>query len=137
MTFDTRDIRVGMDAYTADGVYLGTVRKVVLGPAPPPREPSVAVRHASEVTGELLGPQPTAPLGNPGPETQGARNAFATRRDDALPLGAARFAVGTLPVPLGWRWFRLEDVQVVSFERVVLRRTAAELGVRARVRHAQ
>ncbi len=136
MTFDTRDIRVGMDVYTADGVYVGAVRAVLLGPAAPRREPQVTTREASEVPGELLGPQPTAPLGNPGPETQGARNAFATPSDGALPLGAGRFAVGRLPIPLGWRWFTLADVSVVSFERVVLSRTAAELGIRATLRHA-
>jgi len=136
MTFDTRDIRVGMDVYTADGSYVGTVRKVLLGPAPSRRPPQVSQREASAVLGELLGPQPTAPLGNPGPEQQSARNAFATSPDDALPLGAGRFAVGRLPVPLGWRWFSLDDVLVVSFERVVLQRTAAELGIQPRVRQA-
>lgn len=136
MALDTRDIRVGMDVYTADGVYVGTVRKVSFGPAPQRGEPAVAVREVSVVPGELLGPQPTAPLGNPGPETQGARNAFATVRDDALPLGAGRFAVGTLPIPLGWRWFTCDAVLVVSFERVVLKRTAAELGLYPRRRPA-
>lgn len=34
MAFDTRDLRIGMDVYTADWVYLGTVRRIRLGLRP-------------------------------------------------------------------------------------------------------
>ncbi len=134
MAFDTRDLRVGMDVYSADWVYLGTVRRVHLGPAASTRPLCPRSCEGSHVSGELLGPQPTAPLGNPGPVTQAAGSGYATTPDDALPLGVGVIAVGRLPLPLGWRWIPISDVQVVSFERVVVGRTAAELGIRLRRR---
>lgn len=132
MTLDTRDLRIGMDVYTADWVYLGTVRRVRRGPAPSTRPVRALPSEGSSVSGELLGPQPTAPLGNPGPSVQTAANGYATVPDDALPLGAGTIAVGRLALPLGWHWIRVSDIQVVSLERVVLGRTAAELGLRSR-----
>lgn len=118
-----------MDVCTLDGVYLGTVRRIIFGPAP------LAVRRernelGSEFSGELLGPQPTAPLGNPGPSTQSAVNSYGATPDGALALGQGVLMVGRWPLPLGWRSIPLSDILVVSFERVILRRTAHELGVR-------
>ncbi|MCM8745481.1 hypothetical protein NET03_02950 [Thermomicrobium sp. CFH 73360] len=132
MTFDTRDLRIGMDVYTADWVYLGTVRRVRLGPAPNMRPVRALPNEGSIVSGEFLGPQPTAPLGNPGPLVQTAANGYATGSDDALPLGTGAIAVGRLPLPLGWYWIPVSAIQIVSFERLVLGRTAAELGRRPR-----
>jgi len=132
VAFDTRDLRIGMDVYTADWVYLGTVRRVCLGPAPSTRPVRALPNEGSIVSGELLGPQPTAPLGNPGPSVQTAAKGYATGSDDAVPLGTGAIAVGRLPLPLGWHWIPVSDIQVVSFERVVLGRTAAELGLRPR-----
>lgn len=130
MSFDLRDIRAGMDVYTCDGVYLGTVRRVLPagapGQAPPRRE-----FDASVLPGELLGPMPTATIGNPGPVTQSARRRFATAPDGAPPIGSGQFLAGRLPLPLGWRAFSVDDVLTVSLERVVLRHTARELGVSA------
>ena len=135
MTFDARDVRVGMDVFTSDGVYLGTVRRVVFGPLVVRPRP-VSSAEGSRVSGERLGPQPTGPLGNPGPTTQSARQGYASAPDDAVPLGAGTFLVGRLPIPLGWRRIPLRDVQVVSLERVVLARSAAELDFRVPRRRA-
>lgn len=128
MPFDSRDIRLGMDVFTLDGQYLGAVRRIRIGPAAPrARIPLRA--EASVLSGELLGPQPTGPLGNPGPATQSATAHYAAAPDDALPLGEGSLIVGRLPFPLGWREIPLSEVLVVSFERVIVRRTATQLGV--------
>ncbi len=73
MAFDDRDIRPSMDVFTRDGAYLGTVLRVAPGPVAPAdgeagTEPILAAaRQSSAINGELLGPMPTATLGNPGP----------------------------------------------------------------------
>ncbi|MCS7051115.1 MAG: hypothetical protein NZL87_05835 [Thermomicrobium sp.] len=128
--FDTRDVRVGMDVFSADWIYLGTVQRVRLGPGAAARRSDDLMGDGSCVNGELLGPQPTMPLGNPGPWTQGAANAFGAVADDALPIGRGAIAVGRTPFPFTWRWIAVAEIQVVSLERLVLRRTAAELGAR-------
>ena len=122
MGFDVRDIRRGMDVYTRDNVYLGSVLEARPGPAfseqagagPRPEE-------ASEPNGELLGPMPTAPLGNPAPQQQGAARGYAASPDGARPLGRGTLRVGRWPGP-GVRTISLDEVQTVSLERVVLRR---------------
>lgn len=126
MSFDVRDIRVGMDVYSADNVYLGTVRRVLTRPVVQ-RERVPREFQASLLPGELLGPMPTATIGNPGPSTQSARRRFASLPDGAEAIGHGRIIFGRLPLPLGWREVTLDDVLAVSLERVVLRRTAAEL----------
>jgi len=135
MSFDLRDIRPGMDVYSFDKVYLGTVRRIM--PEPAPRR-AVAPQdfQASQLPGELLGPMPTATIGNPGPSTQSARRRFASQPDGAPPIGQGRLVFGRLPVPIGWREVSLDDVLAVSLERVVLRRTAAELARRGQSSHA-
>ncbi len=131
---DDRDIRRGMDVYTLDNAYLGSIVRVEPGPAgrdraaAPPAESSV-------LSGEALGPMPTAAIGNRGPREQSAANAYAIEGPSTgHPLGAGRFRVrrwlarldpGTL-IPRS-RWIPLELVQTVSLERVVLRVRKAEL----------
>uniref|UniRef100_A0A7C2WAB0 Uncharacterized protein n=1 Tax=Thermorudis sp. TaxID=1969470 RepID=A0A7C2WAB0_9BACT len=131
MSFDVRDIRSGMDVYSFDNVYLGTVRRVIRGPVPR-REVVPQEFQASQLPGELLGPMPTATIGNPGPSTQSARRRFASQPDGSEPIGHGKLVFGHLPVPIGWREVSLDDVLAVSLERVVLRRTAAELGLHGR-----
>lgn len=130
MTFDTRDIRVGMDVYTRDGRYLGTVRRLEPGSAQPVQRVATEATTeapASMISGELLGPMPTSPLGNPGPTTQTPRYAFGTIPDEAEPLVAGAFWVGKLPVPIGWCRFSIDDVLTVTLERVILRQQASDL----------
>ena len=128
MSFDRRDIRPSMDVYTLDNVYLGTVLAVVPGLEPPVGESAPAPgRETSATSGEMLGPMPTQPLGNAGPETQSARAEYATRRD-----GAERLGHGTLTVGKWWglaarRTLPLDAVQTVSLERVVLKLKRDEL----------
>lgn len=138
MTFDRRDVRRGMDVYTLDDAYLGTV-VWVRGRSPAPkaaaRRQEDRANEGSAVSGELLGPMPTADLGNGGPRAQSARRAYAT--GDALgePLsGGARVVV--LRTPLGTdlrdllprlRQIPIDLVQTVSLERILLRVTAADL----------
>jgi len=131
MSFDARDIRPGMDVYSLDQVYLGTVRRIV--PQPDAEQAHTSREfQASVLPGELLGPMPTATIGNPGPSTQSARRRFGSQPDGAAPIGRGRIFFGRLPVPLGWRQATLDDVLAVSFERLVLRRTAAQLAYRRR-----
>lgn len=139
MSFDRRDVRRGMDVFTLDNVYLGTV-VWVLGRAASPKvralqreEPST---QESAVNGELLGPMPTARFGNGGPRMQSARRAYASRDASGAPLsGEARLIV--LRTPLGTdlrdllprlRQIPIDLVQTVSLERILLRATAGELG---------
>jgi hypothetical protein len=124
MSFDSRDIRLGMDVYTLDGVYLGTVRRV--WPGPPSLDPvPTASAEASVPHGELLGPMPTAPLGNTAPCVQGAAAGFGSAADDAAPLGHGAIEVGRWWGLLGRRTIPLDAVQTVSLERVVLEFTSA------------
>jgi len=140
VSFDRRDVRRGMDVYTLDNVYLGTVLWVRgrdaasadgaighSGPAP----------RGSAVSGELLGPMPTAQLGNAGPREQSAGRAYASRGAVARRLtGADRMVVVRMPLGTDFRepWPRVRQVaidlvQMVSLERVVLRVTAADLSL--------
>ena len=127
MTFDHRDIRPAMDVYTRDNVYLGTVLAVEPGPAPGPRARRPPEHQGSQVSGELLGPMPTQPVGNQGPVNQSARAGFASAADDAPPIGQGRLLVGRWQ---GWRGRRaipLAAVQSVALERVVLALTSEQL----------
>jgi hypothetical protein len=120
-----------MDVYSLDQVYLGTVRRVVPQPGADHAHTTQEFQ-ASVLPGELLGPMPTATIGNPGPSTQSARRRFASQPDGAAPIGRGRILFGRLPVPFGWRQITVDDVLVVSLERIVLRHTAAQLGYRRR-----
>ena len=128
MSFDRRDVRPAMDVYTLDDVYLGTVLRIVPGPEPPAQEqvPEDA-RQSSAIGGELLGPMPTQPLGNPGPSTQSAHALYAVPSDGAQPLGRGALEVGKWWGLVGRRTIPLDAVQTVSLERVVLRLNQAEL----------
>ncbi len=129
MSFTARDIRRSMDVYTLDNVYLGTVlavRPVAEEPHDPDELVPAASRQSSEVSGELLGPAPTGPIGNPGPRNQSAESWFAVR-GGARPLGRGSIAVGRW-WGLRGRWtIPVDGIQSVSLERVVLGLTKNEL----------
>jgi hypothetical protein len=125
MSFNRRDIVPGMDVYTFDNAYLGMVYKIDSGPASS-RERGPA-QASSYVSGELLGPMPTLPLGNSGPRHQSASDGYGTA-SDAEALGAGTLLVGRWRGLLGRRVIPIADVLTVSLERVVLRQRKAELG---------
>jgi len=137
VTFDTLDIRRGMDVFTLDGVYIGWV---LLIRAPRERRLSAAVAtpnagRGSAVGGESIGPMPTAEIGNRGPRTQSARAGYATTPDArSLPLGRGEIVVLRTPIGLDvqhplprLRRIPLDAVQTVSLERITLRNLAADL----------
>ena len=122
MSFDRRDIRLTMDVYTSDNVYLGTVLEIIVGPAMPAGE--LAPDHVDEVSavnGELLGPMPTQTIGNTGPNTQSASAHYGAEPDTAQPLGRGRIVVGRWWGLVGRRTIPLEAVQAISMERVILK----------------
>lgn len=122
MSFDRRDIRISMDVYTFDQIYLGTVLKIRPGSMLKGERILPDALQSSSVNGEMLGPMPTAPIGNPAPHKQSADERYASGRD-AEPLGAGSLVVGKWWGLLGRREIPLADVQTVSLERVVLRRS--------------
>lgn len=126
MSFDDRDIRAWMDVYSADQVYLGTVLKIRRGPVAVQERILPDALQSSSVSGELLGPMPTQPLGNLASRIQSASVGYATM-PDATPIGAGELVVGTWWGLLARRVISIADVQTVSFERVVLSRRAADL----------
>lgn len=133
MSFDQRDIRPGMDVYTLDNTYLGTVLAVIARPATAtPEQVAATARQSSAVNGELLGPMPTQPIGNPGPRHQSAAMAYATPAPDAQPLGQGAIVVGRWWGLRDRRVIPLEQVQTVALERVVLRQRAAQQAQPAR-----
>ena len=128
MSFDRRDIRPAMDVYTSDNVYLGTVLKTIQGPTVPAGDAVPDHAHeASAVSGELLGPMPTQPIGNPGPSTQSARTRYAVGSDSAQPRGCGTIVVSTWWGLVGRRTIPLEVVQAISMERVILRLSKDDL----------
>lgn len=128
MGFNRRDIRKALDVYTLDNVYLGSVLKVTPGAASPTvGQEGPAAAQTSNPHGELLGPMPTQPLGNPGPTTQSAANAYATAHASSEQLGAGTITVGQWWGLVNRRIIPLEAVQAVSLERVILKYRAHEL----------
>lgn len=128
MGFDTRDIRPSMDVYTLDNAYLGTVLRVLPGPASSPGERVGAdARQSSAVLGELFGPAPTLPIGNKAPRRQSAHEEYRTQPDGAAPIGDGRILVGKWWGLKERREIPLREVLTVSHERVVLRSTARQL----------
>ena len=128
MSIDAGDIRPAMDVYTRDDVYLGSVRKVVPGrldtrakTLPP------TTRQTSAISGEMLGPMPTRPLGNPGPQAQAAQQRHATDGDARAPLGAGSMIVGTWWGLVNRRAIPLGAIKSFSMERITLALDAAEL----------
>lgn len=121
MSFDARDIRRFMDVYTADNVWLGEVLRIIPGPEPSGGEQAgEAVQQASAISGELLGPVPTAPIGNRGPRSQSATRQYAVSHDGARRLGQGALLVGRWWGLFARRVIPLSAVQTVSLERVVL-----------------
>ena len=140
MTFSTRDIRRGMDVYSADNVYQGTVVWIVERPARrEPPEPRAghdsAARHAGTFSGEALGPMPTAALGNSGPSAQTPATRYASvargprvgEGHTASDREPAELIVVRLLTALDWTTLRpkiqripVSRVQSVSLERIVL-----------------
>jgi hypothetical protein len=128
MSFDHRDIRKAMDVYTLDNAYLGTVLAITPGSPTTDLQPSRGrSQQQSIVSGEMLGPMPTQPLGNPGPRTQSAALHYATGSDSARPIGRGTIEVGKWWGLVGRRTIPLEDIQTVSLERVVLKRQLSDL----------
>ncbi len=128
MRFDTRDIRLYMDVYTADNVFLGEVRRITPRPTTVVDEQvGESAQQASKISGELLGPMPTEPIGNPAPRAQSAKELYAVRPDDAQRLGQGSITVGKWSGLIGRRTIPLQDVQTVSLEKVVLRLKKDEL----------
>src|SRR4051812_11617119 len=146
MSFDERDVRVGVDVFGADGIYLGTVVRVRWETPPPDPLPIAMERGSTErggkaaFSGEGLGPVPTAVLGNDGPANQTKSTRYASLAD--TPPWAARRQPAELLI---FRWLvssnwatarpRLRRIparliQVVSLERIVLSVTEGELGRR-------
>jgi hypothetical protein len=129
MGFRRGDIRHGMDVFTLDGVWLGTVRRIdAAGAAEDLPDLSPAVKQSSAVSGESRGPVPTQRYGNRGPERQSTREDYATRPALSPPLGSGTITFGKYHGLIGRRTVPLDDVRNVALERVILRYTAEELG---------
>ena len=130
MSFNRHDIRRSMDVFTLDDVYLGSVLRIIPGPAIGHEEQAPPeVRQTSEINGELLGPMPTLPLGNKGPVTQSGASLYAVTMNDGerLSIGKGALVVGKWWGLVGRRVIPLDAIQTVSIERVVLRYRAAEM----------
>ena len=127
MSWDDRDVRRSMDVFTRDDVYLGTVLEVVTGRAETEAGVPEEALQASAVNGELLGPAPTAPIGNAGPANQSAGARYGVRSDRAWPLGRGRVVVGRWWGLVGRRVIPLDLVLTVSLERVILEVRPEEL----------
>ncbi len=128
MNFDTRDIRLYMDVYTADNVFLGDVRQIKRRPVVPEGEQiGEAAQQASAISGELLGPMPTEPIGNPAPHAQGAKASYGVEPDDAEQIGQGMLTVAKWSGLVGRQTIPLDAVQTVSLEKVVLRLKQEEL----------
>lgn len=126
MSFDRSDIRKAMDVYTADNVYLGTVLKIVAAPVHDEQR-SPTIPQQSAISGELLGPMPTLPIGNRAAELQSASHAYGSAPDQAQPLGHGQIIVGSWWGLVGRRTIPLDQVQTVSLERIVLRQRSDEI----------
>lgn len=131
--FDVRDLHRPLDVFTRDDVYLGTILTVVpaAGPATAaatdaePAQPDAP--RPSQVSGELFGPMPTGPLGNPGPAVQSAAGGYRAASDDARVLDGGTMVVGRWWGLVGRRTIRLDQVLSLSLERVILKQTYEEL----------
>lgn len=126
MSFDDRDIRAWMDVYSFDQVYLGIVLQIRRGAVATQERILPDALQTSSVSGELLGPMPTQPIGNPASRNQSAGAGYATT-PDAQPIGAGELVVGKWWGLLERRVISIADVLTVSLERVVLSRRAADL----------
>lgn len=116
-----------MDVFTRDNVYVGTVVRVVPGPAGIEERVQDGARQSSLIDGELLGPAPTGQIGNRGPANQSAAALYGARSDRARPLGRGSLVVGRWWGLLGRRTIPLDLVLTVSLERVILELSDEEL----------
>src|SRR5690349_1364993 len=141
-------IKRGMDVFTLEGEYVGTV--VHVSRTAPPRSPGetppslplpIAMERGREgargFSGESLGPVPTAALGNRGPSTQARVAGFGATSAPAEPPSTGWMLLVRLLVAQQWRrsWPKvqrlpLDLVQAVAHERVILSVTASELARR-------
>jgi hypothetical protein len=124
--FTRGELRPGMDVYTRDHVYLGTVLAVLPGPEPLPA-PAPPAAPTDSFHGEALGPAPTEALGNSGPRAQCAATNYATAVPPTDALGLGALVVGRWWGLVARRVIPFDDIQTVSLERVVLCRAASEL----------
>lgn len=133
MSFDTRDLYRPLDVFTRDEVFLGSILKIVPTDGPPDASGAgveqvwPAARQTSHVSGELLGPMPTAPLGNPGPAAQSAARGYRAAPDDARTFAGGTMLVGRWWGLVGRRTIRLDQIMSLSLERVILKQTYAEI----------
>ena len=133
VSFDTRDLHRRLDVFARDDVYLGTIVKIVAADRPAMRpdasgeQEAPAARHPSRVSGELLGPMPTASLGNPGPLSQSAAGGYRTEPDGARSLVGGSIVVGRWWGLVGRRTIRLDQILSLSLERVILKQTYEEI----------
>ena len=145
-------IRRGMDVFTLDGVYVGTVVHVATRPSPPyhgarPSPPNPLSRarergslRVNQFSGESLGPVPTARIGNRGPSTQARVAGFGAVTDPGAPSHtgpSGHLVIFRWLVAQQWRMsmpslrrLPLNLVQTVSLERVILSVTTEELARR-------
>jgi hypothetical protein len=83
--------------------------------------------QSSAINGEMLGPMPTEPIGNPGPVNQSAAALYGVETPGLRQIGRGWLEVGRW-WGLRGRWnIPMSDVQTVSLERVMLRRRRDEL----------
>jgi hypothetical protein len=131
--FDVRDLHRPLDVFTRDEVHLGTIVKIMpadgaaSGPGTGVEQVQPAAQQKSHVSGELLGPMPTAPLGNPGPAAQSAARGYRAEPDDARTLAGGSMVVGRWWGLVGRRTIRLDQIMSLSLERVILKQTYEEL----------
>lgn len=141
MSLDQRNIRRGMDVFTLDGAYVGTVmwirQESLARNSPASSVARVQRPSAPSFSGESLGPMPTAELGNDGPSTQSPERAYASHLLSGSDSAAShptelivfRWLVWLDPSTLRPRLRRIPVslVQATSLERIILSVTAHDL----------
>jgi hypothetical protein len=145
VSFSPRDLHPGLDVFSADNVYLGTVVKVrwegggwLRGPSAQPAPATAPSRPLiAGFSGERLGPMPTSGIGNGGPSAQSVSARYASETHEppwSAPPRPAELLIFRCLVSLTWKTARpvlrripAELVQLISLERVVLSATAADI----------
>ena len=128
MRFRASDIRRGMDVYTLDGHFLGTIHRIDATPdhaSTPPIDP--AAQQSSISDGESRGPVPTQRVGNTGPARQSAREGYGTGSPVSPALGDGTITFGKYHGLIGRRTVPIEAIQNVALERVVLSEVAGRM----------
>jgi len=156
VTFTERDLRRGLDVFSLDNVYLGTVIWIrwdenAFTPDPSPvREGG---KHAVPVSplprtgeglgvgvsfsGERLGPMPTSSIGNSGPVRQASATKYATQTvgpGSARVRRPAELLIFRWLVSLNWATARpvlrrvpAGLIHLISLERIILSVNASEM----------